>query len=180
MKNQTLAILTIVAVCWGAFFGCAPSDSDNSERSLSDSSKASTASLRITNYTNSSILYLYVSPSSQNLWGDDQLGSSTIGVGENLTLINIPCGRSYDVKAVSSLKNYYNLDNYFECGVSYYWNISVSSSRTDRKNQESAIVINEEGSKPASRPAIDTETLGTEDDEKESGSLTQPYQISEK
>jgi hypothetical protein len=30
MKNQKLAILTVISVCWLAIFGCAPSDSDSS------------------------------------------------------------------------------------------------------------------------------------------------------
>jgi len=170
-------VALIVSACAGS--GGSSGGSDESNRSSSNSSTASTTSLRVTNYTSRSILYLYISPSSQNLWGIDQLREATIGVGESFTLHSIPCGENYDVKAKSSLRSYYKWDQYFECGYSYYWNISSSSSRTDRENQESATTGNEKESKPESRPTNDTEIIKIESNEEKSSSATSAYQISE-
>ena len=171
-------IALVTASCAGSGGSGGSGGSDNSDRSTS-SGTTSTSSLRITNYTSRTILYLYVSPSSQNLWGIDQLRESTIGVGESFTLNSIPCGRNYDVKVKSSLRSYYKWDQYFECGHSYYWNISSSSSRADRENQDSSIMSSEEGSKPESRPTIDAEILKIESNEEESSNASNSYQIFE-
>ncbi|MDY6876577.1 MAG: hypothetical protein SWK90_10320 [Chloroflexota bacterium] len=59
---------------------------------------APTAMLEIINDSGADIWYVYLSPSTSDLWGDDQLGGYAIADGESFTLTDIPFG-TYDVKA---------------------------------------------------------------------------------
>lgn len=56
-------------------------------------------SVQLNNYSSHTIMYFYMSPTSQSTWGPDRLGSSTIPPGRNFTVNNVPCD-SYDVKIV--------------------------------------------------------------------------------
>ncbi len=56
------------------------------------------ASLEITNETDDTIGYLYISLSDSDSWGDDWLGDDVIPAGETFTVGSIPLG-TYDVKA---------------------------------------------------------------------------------
>jgi len=60
-----------------------------------------TASLEIINNSNTDIWYLYVAPSSETDWGDDQLGATIVYAGESFTLTDIPYG-TYDLLAEDS------------------------------------------------------------------------------
>jgi hypothetical protein len=85
----------------------------------------STATLRVQNYSDWSIWYLYVSPSVDDDWGPDQLGSSTIPSGSSFTVTGIPCGRSYDLRAEDSghgvMAERYGV--YFACGDTMTWTL---------------------------------------------------------
>jgi hypothetical protein len=61
----------------------------------------STVTLEIINDSGTDIWYVYLSPSTSDLWGDDQLGGDFIADGERLTLTDIPFG-TYDVRAETS------------------------------------------------------------------------------
>jgi hypothetical protein len=55
-------------------------------------------SLTVINSSSVTICYLYVSPSTDTSWGDDQLGSSVIDPGQSFTITDIPFG-TYDLRA---------------------------------------------------------------------------------
>lgn len=57
-----------------------------------------TASLEIINNSSFTVCYLYVSPSEDTEWGDDQLGSDIVASGTTFTLTDIPAG-TYDLRA---------------------------------------------------------------------------------
>ena len=85
----------------------------------------STTSLRVVNDSSQTIWYLYVSPSSIGTWGPDQLGAHVVAPGASFTLRNMPCGRSYDLKAEGSghrtLATHFSA--YFTCGQTKVWNL---------------------------------------------------------
>ncbi len=56
------------------------------------------SSLEVTNSTDATLAYLYISPSDADSWGDDWLGDDTIPAGETYTVSGIPPD-TYDVKA---------------------------------------------------------------------------------
>ena len=57
------------------------------------------SSFIFTNTGSVEICELYLSPTSTEDWGSDQLGGATIPAGEKFTLTDIPAG-TYDAKAV--------------------------------------------------------------------------------
>ncbi|QWV92379.1 carboxypeptidase-like regulatory domain-containing protein [Geomonas oryzisoli] len=65
------------------------------------SDESAKGSVKVTNSASNSVYYLYVSPSSQNQWGPDQLGTHTILPDGSFTLTNVPPG-TYDLKLVMS------------------------------------------------------------------------------
>ena len=81
VRNVVLAVILVAPVA-GCFVGSASSG---------------TAALRVTNRTSQSICYVYISPTSSNSWGADQLGANTIPAGSSYEL-SIPAG-NYDLKA---------------------------------------------------------------------------------
>ena len=58
----------------------------------------STVTLEIINDSGTDIWYVYLSPSTSDLWGDDRLGDDFIADGDSFMLTDIPFG-TYDVKA---------------------------------------------------------------------------------
>ena len=63
------------------------------------------AAIAISNSSNESIYYVYMSPVSQNTWGADQLGSEVLQPGQTLTLSNISPG-TWDLRVVDRSQNY--------------------------------------------------------------------------
>lgn len=63
-----------------------------------------TASLEIINNSSTDIWYLYVAPSSDTDWGDDQLGANILYAGESFTLTDVPYG-TYDLLVEDSSHN---------------------------------------------------------------------------
>ncbi len=84
-------------------FPCGGGTHNESEAETYDEStggEANSSDVTIVNDSNYTIYYLYVSPTSDNMWGEDQLGSEVISAnGGSFTLTNIPCD-SYDVRLV--------------------------------------------------------------------------------
>jgi hypothetical protein len=64
----------------------------------------STASLTVVNNSSQAVFYLYISPTTNSSWGDDQLGASTIPAGSSYTFTGLTPG-SYDLKAEDSGHN---------------------------------------------------------------------------
>ncbi len=59
---------------------------------------ASTTTLEIVNYSNADILYVYLSPSFSDQWGENLLKDNVIASGESFVLAGIPFG-TFDVMA---------------------------------------------------------------------------------
>ena len=73
-----------------------------------------------------SIYELYVSPTTDDAWGDDQLGTEVISTGESFDLTRVPCG-SYDVKLVDEDSDVCVLNAVDICGKSNTWVIDSES-----------------------------------------------------
>ena len=83
------------------------------------------ATVYVNNLSNETIYYVYMSPSSQNTWGPDLLGSEVLPIGGSHMLYNIGAGY-WDVKVVDSSGNTKELYNvYVEAGGIYDWNIDA-------------------------------------------------------
>jgi len=98
-----LAVVTASACANPSYPG--PSDSGGTDPGAGETDPVpsrATTNLRVVNYTDTTVYYLYVSPSSSSSWGSDQLGSRVITPGSSFTLSGIPCGINYDVKAEAS------------------------------------------------------------------------------
>jgi len=80
----------------------APADNTTGESGGSKSSGGDVGSgivLDVVNNTSSTVCYLYLSPSTDTEWGNDQLGASdVIGSGQYFTLTDIAAG-TYDLRA---------------------------------------------------------------------------------
>ncbi len=72
--------------------------------STSVAPNASNAAVTIVNSSRESIFYVYISPTSQNTWGADQLGRNTILVGHNWRFTMNP--GEWDIKVVDRSGNY--------------------------------------------------------------------------
>ena len=62
------------------------------------SPESSGAALLITNDSDTSVSYVYISPADSDEWGEDKLGGDVIGTGESYLITDIPAG-TYDLKA---------------------------------------------------------------------------------
>ncbi|HEX2568867.1 MAG TPA: hypothetical protein VH877_04850 [Polyangia bacterium] len=84
-----------------------------------------TASLRVVNNSSLTIYYLRISPSSQNTWGPDQLGSNVLRPGNSFTVTSIPCDRSYDfrVEGVGNVVLAVRYNVYLACGQTFTWTL---------------------------------------------------------
>jgi len=81
-------------------FACGPAPADGGGGGGEASTGGETSSVLIVNDSDYAIFYLYMSPTSQETWGPDQLGSEIIDSGGgSFTLTGIPCD-SYDVRLV--------------------------------------------------------------------------------
>ncbi len=59
------------------------------------------ATIWVHNDSNESIYYIYMSPSSESVWGGDLLGSNVLHTGSTFQLYNVPEG-SWDIRVVDS------------------------------------------------------------------------------
>ena len=60
---------------------------------------AKKATVKVINQSKWEIHHLYLSPTDDEAWGEDQLGEDVLTKGDSLTLTQIPCDE-YDVKVV--------------------------------------------------------------------------------
>jgi hypothetical protein len=81
------------------------------------------ASVKITNRSDWEIHHLFLSVTSEDAWGPDQLGEEVIGTGDSFTLTNIPCD-SYDVKLVDEDGDECVVEDVDICGSDEGWKIT--------------------------------------------------------
>lgn len=88
------------------------------------------ASLEIINASDEEIYWLYLSLSDQDTWGDDQLESGTIPIGESFTLTGFEAG-TYDARVENAdeelIESIYQLD----LDDDYYWTVQGKASLPD-------------------------------------------------
>lgn len=77
----------------------------------------------ITNGTNYTIVYLYMSPTSQSTWGPDQLGSNVLSPGGSFTLTGIGCD-AYDIRLVDEDEDECVVNGVTFCNESAGWHIT--------------------------------------------------------
>jgi hypothetical protein len=81
------------------------------------------SSFTITNGTNYTIVYLYMSPTSQSTWGPDQLGSNVLSPGASITLTGISCD-AYDIRLVDEDDDECVVNGVSFCAESSGWHIT--------------------------------------------------------
>ncbi|MBL8680500.1 MAG: hypothetical protein JNK05_15085 [Myxococcales bacterium] len=109
MNRSVLAILfTALIGCGGGAAttggttgGTTAATTGGTSGGSSGGSGATASNVTIRNSSNWTIMRLFMSPTSQDTWGPDQLGANVIATGASFTLTNIPCN-NYDVKIVDS------------------------------------------------------------------------------
>ena len=88
------------------------------------------ATIAITNNSAESIYYVYMSPVSQDTWGEDRLGSAVLSAGETLSLSNVPPG-NWDLRVVDRSGNHKDWrDQQIEPGG--FYNLAVSAENWSR------------------------------------------------
>ena len=118
---QPLALVTVVlsSMFLAACFGGGPSVT------RSEPTGVGPATVYVNNLSNEAIYYIYMSPTSQDTWGPDLLGSNVLAVGQYFMLTGIGEG-SWDVKVVDSSGNTKELyDVWVGAGGEYDWNIDA-------------------------------------------------------
>lgn len=125
MKARFFGTIVIgIALALGS--GCLHPGEEGFDGGTTGQRTSGASTLRVVNNSGSTIWYLYVSPSSSSIWGNDQLGANVISPGESFRVTNIPCGVQYDLRAEGSghgtLAERYNV--YFACGSTVTWTFS--------------------------------------------------------
>jgi hypothetical protein len=92
-------------------------------------SRARTASTSITIVNNSAreIKHVYLSSTSQDNWGPDQLNNSVISTGGSFQLSNVSCSAA-DIKVIAENEDgcfYYHVAS---CGMSESWTIASDAA----------------------------------------------------
>lgn len=84
------------------------------------------ATLIVRNESDLTVWYLYVSPSTSETWGPDQLGGDLLTPGESITVNDVPCDREYDFKAAGdrnvNLKT--RRDTFLPCDETVVWTLN--------------------------------------------------------
>jgi hypothetical protein len=90
---------------------------------LLSSAQSRRASIRINNKSKWDIHHLYLSPTSSNKWGPDQLGDDVLESGGSFTLTDIPCGE-FDIKVVDNDGDACVIDDIPMCQDHSVWDIT--------------------------------------------------------
>lgn len=100
LSGKTIVkLLFVMVIIFGVFLAC-----DNNNDSSNNTQESAT--LVVQNNTSYTIYWLYVSPSSDDSWGQDQLGSNVISPGSSFRLVGIVPG-TYDIRAEVSDRSLY-------------------------------------------------------------------------
>lgn len=81
------------------------------------------ADVKIINQSKWEIHHVYLSSSSDEEWGEDQLDDDILAKGDSLTLTNIPCDL-YDIKVVDEDGDECVIEEADLCRDSSYWKIT--------------------------------------------------------
>jgi hypothetical protein len=98
--------------------GC-PGSSSPQIRELQPATGVGPATMEIVNASNEQILFVFMSPASEDFWGADLLGADVLQIGQTFILTNIEAG-SWDIRFVDysgNYKEYYDVD--FDAGGYY-------------------------------------------------------------
>lgn len=85
--------------------------------------RSGSASLTVVNNSSTDIWYVYISPSDEETWGDDWLGSKVISAGESYTITGIQPG-TYDLLAEDSDHNELATEMEVEIDGEVTWTLS--------------------------------------------------------
>jgi hypothetical protein len=101
------------------------------------------ATIVLENNSGVDIWYVYISPTSDTMWGDDDLGTDIIPNGSTYTF-EVPAG-NYDLKAEDSSHN--QVDLQWGIGVSgtYYWTISGGGGQPPGGGTSTIVLENNSG-----------------------------------
>lgn len=81
------------------------------------------ATVKVINQSKWEIHHLYLSSSTEDDWGPDQLGEDVLTKGDSITLTNIDCD-TYDVKVVDEDGDECVIEEVDLCGDASYWKIT--------------------------------------------------------
>ena len=81
------------------------------------------ATVKIINQSKWEIHHIYLSPTSDENWGPDQLEDEILEKGESLTLTGIDCD-DYDIKVVDEDGDECVIEEVSLCGDESYWKIT--------------------------------------------------------
>jgi hypothetical protein len=113
-------VVGLVALVLGACGG-----SGAAAREVQPATGSGPAVLQIGNASNEPFYYIYMSPSQQQTWGTNLLGSDVVYQGETFVISNIAPGY-WDVRVEDSSGNYKEFYNqYFESGAAYALDVSA-------------------------------------------------------
>lgn len=85
-------------------------------------------SVTITNNSGREIRHIYLSPTSQDNWGADQLGATAISPGGSYTMSDVACTGA-DIKVIAEDQDGCFLYQVVSCGQSSTWTVTNESAR---------------------------------------------------
>jgi len=84
---------------------------------------AKKARIKIINQSKWEIHHLYLSPTTEEKWGPDQLGDEVVGTNESFTLTSIECD-DYDIRVVDEDGDECVIEDVHLCGDASVWRIT--------------------------------------------------------
>lgn len=81
------------------------------------------ATVKVVNQSKWEIHHLFLSSSSDEEWGDDQLGEDVLAKGDSITLTDIDCD-TYDIKVVDEDGDECIIEEVDLCRDNSYWKIT--------------------------------------------------------
>lgn len=125
MKKRQLWLIPLFVLSV-AVSGCFDDGDDDDDDGSGDGSGGGESEhiLNVKNESGYTIWYLYVSPSTDDNWGPDQLGSSVLSPGETYSISISDCDREYDFRAEDDESgSWEEFDVYLSCGSTHDWNL---------------------------------------------------------
>lgn len=116
MKRAVIALAGVLTIACVAGLGVLPAEAQGGK-------KGKKSDVTIKNKSKWEIHHLFLSSTSDDEWGPDQLGDEVIGTGESFLLHSIPCD-SYDVKLVDEDGDECEVEDIELCASSETWSIT--------------------------------------------------------
>jgi hypothetical protein len=85
--------------------------------------KKDKASIKVINQSDWAVHHLFLSSSSDDDWGPDQLGEDVLEKGDSMTLTDVPCDE-YDIKVVDEDGDECVIEAVQLCNDHSYWKIT--------------------------------------------------------